>query len=305
MADGLGIAVTTYNRRAMVLEQVATLRRLTSVPFELIICDDGSTDGTAEALREVGVDVIGGVNRGVAWNKNRGLFYLTQHRRVGTVILLDDDAFPFLFGWEQEWLAACARFGHVNFIPPHYRGSLVGGEMNALRPGIGPTVGGMVIGQTSAALSCVGYMDVRFGRFGHEHSDFTSRFLRAGFGGFRYEKPTGTTKHYYLIEGGIKLLQNETNGTEHDLSENERLLGELVNDPIYRAPWRTDEQMHQFLSDMPRRFQGAEDGFFPALKTFLSEPYLSAHEDVRVADMDPLEHYVRDGYREGRLLDVM
>ena len=304
MLNVLGIAVTTYNRRDMVLDQVAAIRRFTSVPFDLVICDDGSTDGTVEALSLIDVTVIGGLNRGIAWNKNRGLFYLSQYRRVDTIVLLDDDAFPYLYGWEQEWIAACRRFGHVNFIPPHYRQSLVGGGMSAARPGIGPTVGGMAIGQTSAALSCIGYMDVRFGRYGHEHSDFTGRFVRAGFGGFRCQRTTEIVNHYYLIEGGIELLESESSGTERDLSENARLLGELANDPVYRAPWRTDEQMQGFLADMPKPFQGAEDGLLPSLKPFPAELYLARHNDVREAEVDPLEHFVRAGYREGRMLNI-
>ncbi|MBE7212258.1 MAG: glycosyltransferase family 2 protein [Gluconacetobacter diazotrophicus] len=304
MSGSLGIAVTTYNRRDMVIEQVAALRHMTSTPFELVVCDDGSTDGTADALRALDVTVIGGQNRGVAWNKNRGLFFLGQHRRVGTIILLDDDAFPFLHGWEQEWLAACARFGHVNFIPPHYRPSLVGGGMTAANPGIGPAVGGMAIAQTAAALSCVGYMDVRFGRYGHEHSDYTGRYVRAGFGGFRYERPSGSVNHHYLIEGGIALRDSESSGTAHDLSENARLLGELADEPVYRAPWRSDAQMRDFLSDMPRPFQGAEDGLLPSRQPFSAEPYLARHRDVREAELDALEHFVRTGFREGRLLDL-
>ena len=304
MSGSLGIAVTTYNRREMVLDQVAMLRRLTSVPFDLVVCDDGSSDGTIAALQDAGVTVLGGRNRGVAWNKNRGLFYLSQHRRSHTIILLDDDACPVLHGWEQEWIAACRRFGHVNFIPPHYRNSLIGGGMTAARPGIGPTVGGMAIAQTSEALSCVGYMDVRFGRYGHEHSDFTGRFLRAGYGGFRYQTRTGTENHYYLIEGGIALLDSESSGNERDLSENARLLGELATDPIYRAPWRNDQEMRDLLSDMPRAFQGAEDGLVPSMQPFLSERYLDRYLDVKEAEIDPLEHYVRTGHREGRVLDA-
>ena len=300
MTASLGIAITTYNRRDTLLSTLAELRRLTSVPFELVVCDDGSSDGTIEAVRGLGVDVVGGNNRGIAWNKNRGLFYLSQSRRCETILLLDDDVRPVMHGWEQEWIAACARFGHVNYIPPHYRRDLLAGNMTASKPGIGPVVGGMAIGQSAAALSCVGYMDVRFGRYGHEHSDFTGRFLRAGFGGFVYRTAGVAQTLYYLIDGGIELLAGPGSGTNEDLERNARLLGQLAADPLYRAPWRDDAEMRHFMADMPSCFQGAERGILPAFESFSAETYLARYQDVRDANIDPLEHFVRIGHSEGR-----
>lgn len=300
MTAAFGVAITTYNRRDTLLCSLEAIRTLTSAPFELVVCDDGSSDGTIEAVRALGVEVIGGVNRGIAWNKNRGLFYLGQFKRCETIILLDDDAHPVLHGWEQEWIAACRRYGHVNYIPPHYRGSLLTGAMTASRPGLGPTVGGMAIGQSAAALACVGYMDVRFGRYGHEHSDFTGRFLRAGFGGFTYRSVAGARTLYYLIEGGLHLVPTSSTGTLEDLDRNARLLGELSADPLYRAPWRDDAEMRQFMADMPPCFQGAQHGVLPPFASFSADGYLDRYQDVRDAAVDPLEHFIRIGRAEGR-----
>lgn len=300
MSATLGIAVTTYNRRDMLLDTVRAIRAMTTTPYELVVCDDGSSDGTIQALEAEGVAVLGGLNRGIAWNKNRGLFYLSQHHRCDTIILLDDDAQPAIFGWEREWIEACRRFGHVNFIPPHFRKDLVGGRMTASAPGVGPVVGGMAIGQSAAALSCVGYMDVRFGRYGHEHSDFTGRFTRAGFGGFLYEDGDRVWNLYYLIHGGIELVPSQSSGSSDDLERNARLLGELVADPVYRSPWRSDEEMRQFLAEMPRHFGGSEGGLLPPFTAFDGAAYLEKYVDVREADLDPLEHYIRIGHSEGR-----
>ncbi|NPD67559.1 glycosyltransferase family 2 protein [Lichenicola cladoniae] len=296
----LGIAVTTYNRCDILLSGLEAIKRLTSIDYELVVCDDGSVDDTVSALTRHNITVVGKTNKGIAWNKNRGLFYLSQHMCCDTIILLDDDAHPVLMGWEQEWIAACDRFGHVNYIPPHYRESLLAGKMTATNPGVGPTVGGMAIGQTAQALSCVGYMDVRFGRYGHEHSDFTGRFARAGFGGFKYQGLTSIEDVYYLIEGGIELVPSESSGTPHDLSQNGALLGQLANDPIYRSPWRTDAEMRDFLSEMPIAFWGAQGGLIPPREAFSASAYLTQYDDVRDANNDALEHYVRAGRSEGR-----
>lgn len=296
----LGIAVTTYNRRKMLLAGLDAIKKLTSIPFDLVVCDDGSIDGTTEAVEARGITVLGGKNKGIAWNKNRGLFYLSQQCRCDIIILLDDDAHPVLGGWEQEWIRACERFGHVNYIPPHYRKDMLAGKLTSTYPGIGATVGGMAIGQSASALSCVGYMDVRFGRYGHEHSDFTGRFRRAGFGGFTFRGSGNDMSFFYLIDGGIELISSESTGSAADLTQNAILLGQLANDPIYRSPWRNDAEMHDFLSEMPVAFRGAQDGILPPRVMFSAASYLAQHDDVREAELDPLEHFVRIGSAEGR-----
>jgi hypothetical protein len=298
----LGIAITTYNRREMLLAGLDSIARLTSIPCEVVVCDDGSHDGTAEAVRARGVPLLGTENKGIAWNKNRGLFYLSQFLHCDTIILLDDDAHPVLMGWEQEWIAACERFGHVNYIPPHYRKDMLAGKLTATHPGVGATVGGMAIGQNASALACVGYMDIRFGRYGHEHSDFTGRFARAGFGGFTYRALDRMQTVYYLIDGGIELMASESTGSSGDLAQNAVLLQELADDPIYRSPWRDDAGMQAFLAEMPPAFRGAQRGLLPPRMPFLARSYLERYDDVRVADVDPLEHFVRVGWSEGRSL---
>ncbi len=65
----LGIAITTFNRRELVLELVAKIRAMTASPLDLVICDDGSNDGTVEAFRAQGEVVVGGANRGVPGTK--------------------------------------------------------------------------------------------------------------------------------------------------------------------------------------------------------------------------------------------
>ncbi|MBW1886448.1 MAG: glycosyltransferase, partial [Deltaproteobacteria bacterium] len=47
---GVSIAMTTYNAGPWLAEQLASFTRQTRLPDELVVCDDGSTDGTIEAL---------------------------------------------------------------------------------------------------------------------------------------------------------------------------------------------------------------------------------------------------------------
>jgi len=48
----VSVIIPTYNRRAMVAEAIASVMEQRGVVFELIVVDDGSTDGTLEWLRE-------------------------------------------------------------------------------------------------------------------------------------------------------------------------------------------------------------------------------------------------------------
>src|SRR5947209_7320105 len=72
----LGIGVITYNRRQIVLETVDRVLAHTNQPFAFVVADDGSEDGTADHLRDNNIVVASGSNMGIAWNKNRALFYL-------------------------------------------------------------------------------------------------------------------------------------------------------------------------------------------------------------------------------------
>lgn len=52
--DTIAAIVTTYNAGALVGEAIASIRAQTRAPDELIVIDDGSTDGTAELVAGLG-----------------------------------------------------------------------------------------------------------------------------------------------------------------------------------------------------------------------------------------------------------
>ena len=245
-----GIAITTYNRRDMVCKLIDRLNALTITPFKLIVCDDGSTDGTTTALRNRGVQVIGGANRGVSWNKNRGIFYLLNVEKCDSLLLLDDDVEPEHRGWELEWLSAITDFGHVNLALSSSFNKVIAGSMTAVDPGLAHVLLGCASGFSASLLGMIGYFDVRFGRYGHEHTDFTNRALRAGYGGLYLKEPGGCQVLYYVIRGGLQLLPADTWGTSEDVAQNGRLMESFRNDEIYRHAWRNDEMMKLFLDEV-------------------------------------------------------
>ena len=94
----VSVIVPTFNRRAMVREAVASVLAQRAVRFELIVVDDGSTDGSADQLTKIAGQLAGSAgitmrvirseeNRGVAAARNRGI----EAARANLVAFLDSD----------------------------------------------------------------------------------------------------------------------------------------------------------------------------------------------------------------------
>lgn len=297
-----GIAITTYNRRDLLLEQIDQIRKYALCDLDIVVCDDGSTDGTIEAVRALGLPIVCGQNRGVAWNKNRGIFYLTHFSKADAFILMDDDVVPTIYGWDAEWTHAALSLGHVNYTHPDFRPHILSGASTAADPGISTLVGGMCMAVSREAVGSVGYMDVRFGRYGHEHTDYSNRYVRAGYGGFVREWRGERRTLFYVLDTGIRLEKTESTGSPEEASKNADLLFQLRDEPIYRAPWRTDAQRLGFIKELRDATGGGSIGVAQRLEGFDEEAYLAANPDLMRGKVDPLRHYLWVGWREGRKL---
>lgn len=97
------MVVPSYNGRALLTECLEGLRGQTHVPLEVIVVDDGSTDGSAEAVRKSfpQVRVLRmPENRGFCAAANAGI----AAARGSYVALINNDAVP-----SSEWLGALVR----------------------------------------------------------------------------------------------------------------------------------------------------------------------------------------------------
>ena len=101
----VAVVVPVFNRASAVLETLATVARQTTPPRRLIVVDDGSTDGTAAAVRAwiartkpaFEAFVVEQPNQGAGAARNRGIREIGDCRYIA---FLDSDDH-----WPEDFLA--------------------------------------------------------------------------------------------------------------------------------------------------------------------------------------------------------
>jgi len=85
----VSVIIPTYNRARLVQAAVESVLKQTRVPDEIVVVDDGSTDGTVEALSRFGapVVVVAQTNQGRSAARNRGL----REAHGDLILFLDSD----------------------------------------------------------------------------------------------------------------------------------------------------------------------------------------------------------------------
>ncbi|MFC1681882.1 glycosyltransferase [Pseudomonadota bacterium] len=109
----ISVVVATYNRLASLRRLVKSVQEQTLPPsaFELIVVDDGSTDGTVDLLREISegskfrFHFLSQENRGPASARNAGM----RHATGEFVLFTDDDCIP-----DPDWLEKVSQFLEAN-----------------------------------------------------------------------------------------------------------------------------------------------------------------------------------------------
>jgi glycosyltransferase involved in cell wall biosynthesis len=245
----LGIAVITYRRRDRLEWLVEQLRRFTQAPHELVVADDDSRDGTVQWCRQQGLRVITGENRGVARNKNRGLFALAA-LRCDPILIMEDDVYPDTLGWEADWIEATRRWHHMSYLHPRIADATVSGSGTPADPYVNPKATAQLLTISAHALAQVGYLDSRFIGWGHAHGEWTTRIKRAGYGFKPIVLPDGTKPkaQLYLIGG---LVDNEGSRWRDEESgqRNRALYRQIYPEPVFRRPWRSPQERAAFLRE--------------------------------------------------------
>ena len=196
----ISVVIPTYQRRDLV---VGAVRALTAQsfeqPFEVIVVVDGSTDGTAEALRSLSVPfplrVVDQPNRGAATARNHG----ASKARGAILLFLDDDMEADALLLEEHYRVhaqgADAVLGHIPLHPASPASLLSDGVARWADERLGRlsqpeavlTLHDLLTGQLSVSASVfreVSGFDTAFthgGSFGNEDVDFGHRLLRGGY----------------------------------------------------------------------------------------------------------------------------
>lgn len=96
--EGTSIIIPTFNKKQLLLQCLDSIEAYTSFPYEVIVVDDASSDGTTDALRSrrrIRLSVHA-ENRGFAASVNTGLMMAKGH----TVLVLNNDVLV-----TENWLS--------------------------------------------------------------------------------------------------------------------------------------------------------------------------------------------------------
>jgi FkbM family methyltransferase len=192
------IIIVTYNQCAYTKQCLASIRRYTDEPYELILVDNGSTDGTKEYLQSVANArvITNKVNRGFPAAANQGI-----HAASGQQILLLNNDTLVTPGWIRRLLQALYSDEKIGLAGPC--SNCVSGQQEVTAAyedlaGLDEFASGWakanerVLVETSRLVGfCllirkevideIGLLDERFGVGCFEDDDFCLRAIRAGY----------------------------------------------------------------------------------------------------------------------------
>lgn len=210
------VVIPTYQRRDSVMRGVRALERQTERSFEAIVVVDGSSDGTAEALRGLDVSfpfaVLEQENAGAAQARNAGV----EAAAGELLLMLDDDmvADPSMLSEHDRShrTGADIVLGDMPIHPDSPDNMLSWGVGEWARgrrerlcePGAEIGIGDLLTGQLSisrAAYDRVGGFDPSFtreGMFGGEDLDFGYRLVKTGYA--IVFNPAAISYQYYDVD---------------------------------------------------------------------------------------------------------
>jgi GT2 family glycosyltransferase len=202
------ILILTYNQRDRTLRCLSSLDVIKSPPFHLILWDNGSSDGTVEAVREAFPKVLlhyHPANLGVASGRNAAAELAIKRFNPSYLLFLDNDMIlesgfvrallePFAENTKIGQTQAKLRFMHdrqrlndaggakINFmlwqVTPVGFGEIDHGQYDT--PSKCISCGGAMMVRTDVFRKLKGF-DSAFDPFGPEDLDFSLRLQKAGY----------------------------------------------------------------------------------------------------------------------------
>jgi glycosyltransferase involved in cell wall biosynthesis len=253
----IAIGVITYNalhKRDKTGEDVGltgclnAIHRFTDEPFDLIVCDDGSIDGTKDWCKANAIPCVSGANGGPAANKNRALAYMMECTAADVFLLLEVDTQPTMTGWQRVWAQAARKYSHVNWY--NFQGhaetyEAEAGDGSAESAWFVRCFSAQVTATTRESIERVGYIDPRFRGYGAEHVEWTRRMAKVYRESWDCPPLTfpvlnhGTYADY--THGGFDPYQDK---------QNHILMRLMDNDPVYKSFARTQDEATRLKGEL-------------------------------------------------------
>jgi hypothetical protein len=210
----IAFGLSTQERKDLLLETLNLVWKYAPEDSPICICDDASSDGTPDAI-EKWIETTEGAKgrvslvthqtiRGVAQTKSDILTMLMSQPEVTDVILLEDDCQPTMCGWYESFLRTAHEHhqAHLLYLPTNFKY----GNIMRTDEGENPVAwkthcSGLLMYFRAELLAQVGFFENRFGRYGYDHNEFTSRCLLA-----QWHHPTALYPHCVAAERDYALI---------------------------------------------------------------------------------------------------
>jgi GT2 family glycosyltransferase len=207
VSNEIGVGILSYNRSESLRRCVSSIMTNTDLDKTTVfISDDNSScEKVKELLRQyeqTGKFVVLHNNErlGIAGNTNRLLRCLS---RFNNIILLNDDVEVLKHGWDSFYFNAMDDTGYKHFI--HRQVGIYGatsgseikvGRTTLLRTDDKPQ--GAILAFTADCVDKVGYFDEKFGLYGMEHVDWSTKVYEMGMQNVGFYDIKGSSEYFTL-----------------------------------------------------------------------------------------------------------
>lgn len=217
MTPIISIMMVTYNRLELTKQTVANIYETINFPFEFVIIDNASTDGTIEYLNELNIKYdnihlkFNKTNKGIGYGRSQALLKADE-LNTEWYVTIDNDV-SFHDGWLDECidvLKANKNFGAigVSFEPTVYPLIIRNGYEFEHKPRGNLGTACMVFNKSLHKL--IGFFTTDFEKYAHEDADWGNRIIFAGL------------KIGYIKTHGTHLGENENDTGEYREFKNQK-----------------------------------------------------------------------------------
>jgi glycosyltransferase involved in cell wall biosynthesis len=180
LVSKIAICITTHNRYNVFNETYSNIQKHLPDNGILIVVDDASDTPVPEASFRFNDNV------GIARAKNKCL-ELAEIAGATHIFLFDDDTYPIVDNWHKPYIESSEP--HLMYIFKDFIARKLGDTKviytdDKLVAYDHPR--GCMLYVHASILPIVGGMDIRYGKWGWEHGDYSNRIFNAGLTSFRF-----------------------------------------------------------------------------------------------------------------------